>query len=129
MRMIAWDVRAAAYRRLIAGGSAENVAGELGVGSATLKAWARLAGMRFKPARTGGGVVRMPMDAAAPCGSGRAYRRLTLADRSFIQAARTLSEPMSMRRIVAELGGEISFESAPGATTFRVALPPPPAPS
>jgi two-component system cell cycle sensor histidine kinase/response regulator CckA len=30
-------------------------------------------------------------------------------------------------RIVVELGGEISFESAPGATTFRVALPPPPA--
>lgn len=30
-------------------------------------------------------------------------------------------------RIVTELGGEISFESAPGATTFRVALPAAPA--
>ncbi len=29
-------------------------------------------------------------------------------------------------RIVGELGGELSFESAPGATTFRVALPPAP---
>jgi signal transduction histidine kinase len=29
-------------------------------------------------------------------------------------------------RIVGELGGELSFESSPGATTFRVALPPAP---
>ncbi|MFI2105338.1 IS30 family transposase [Isoptericola sp. NPDC019693] len=32
------------------------------------------------------------------------YRRLTLADRSFIQAALSLPEPMSMRRIAAEIG-------------------------
>ncbi len=108
MREVGWEARAAVFRGLVRGGSAEDVAAVVGVAPVTVKKWARLAGMRFRPARAGGGVVRMPMDAPAPSAGGRSYRRLTLADRSFIQAARALPEPMSMRRIAAELGVNVS---------------------
>nr|WP_201291531.1 IS30 family transposase [Arthrobacter zhaoguopingii] len=66
-----------------------------------------------------GGVPPMPMlravreavpppGASGPAGvlgaQGRSYRRLTLADRSFIQAARALPEPMGVRALARELG-------------------------
>jgi IS30 family transposase len=66
-----------------------------------------------------GGVPPMPMlqvvpEAVPPPGAwgpagaggvpGRSYRRLTLADRSFIQAARALPEPLGVRAVARKLG-------------------------
>ncbi|WP_411720531.1 IS30 family transposase [Mycetocola sp.] len=59
--------------------------------------------MKFNAPRGGGGVRVMPMTAAPPSNPQRSYRRLTLADRSFIQAARSLPEPMGVRAIAREL--------------------------
>ena len=64
--------------------------------------------MTFAASGSGGGVAGMPMDAGPPVNPGRAYRRLTLADRSFIQAARSLDPPLPMRRIARELGVDVS---------------------
>ncbi|WP_094770364.1 IS30 family transposase [Microbacterium gorillae] len=53
----------------------------------------------------GGGVRGPRVDAervAPPVG--RSYRRLTLADRAFVQAARGLRPPVSIRKIAGELG-------------------------
>ncbi|HEY8914375.1 IS30 family transposase [Lacisediminihabitans sp.] len=98
-----WAVRAAVYRELAAGRSALELESALGVAMSTVKSWAKLAGMEFMPGRIGG-VRRMPMDAPAPAGAGRSYRRLTVSDRAFIQAARALRVPMSVRAIARELG-------------------------
>src|SRR3712207_5627438 len=74
----------------------------LGVASNTVRSWARLAGMQLNSGRVGG-VGPVAMDASAAPDSGRSYRRLTLADRSFIQAARALAEPLGVRAIAREL--------------------------
>jgi len=50
-----------------------------------------------------GGVMPMPMTKPPPQTPGRTYRRLTLADRSFIQAARGLPDPMGVRAMAREL--------------------------
>jgi IS30 family transposase len=67
--------------------------------------------MRFDHPRFGGGVLRVPMGAVVTADPGRSYRRLTLADRAFIQAARSVPEPMSLRRIAAQLGVNVSTVS------------------
>jgi IS30 family transposase len=108
VKKIAWSVRAEAYAGLARGWSAYDVAACLGVARGSVTGWAKLAGMRFAASRSGGGVAGMPMDAGPPVGRGRAYRRLTLADRSFIQAARALDPPFPMRRIARELGVHVS---------------------
>ncbi|MET0843148.1 MAG: IS30 family transposase [Mycetocola sp.] len=59
--------------------------------------------MEFIAPRLGGGVRSMPMTATPPAGRQRSYRRLTLADRSFIHAARSLPEPIGVRAIAREL--------------------------
>lgn len=51
-----------------------------------------------------GGVVPRDVDRIVEGVGSRSYRRLTLADRSFIQAAQGLPEPMGVRAIAKELG-------------------------
>lgn len=106
---IPWEVRAAAYSGLARGASAVTVAGRLRVGHATVARWARLAGMELVQNRAGG-VVAVRFEAGVP-GAERTYRRLTLPDRSFIQAALGLPEPMSVRMIARELGVSASTVS------------------
>lgn len=103
-KKISWELRAEAFRLLIHGMSAQDVGTVLGIGGSTAKRWARLEGMTFTAPRSGGGVRRMLMAAPDPATSGRAYRRLTLADRSFIHAARSLPEPLGVRAIARQLG-------------------------
>ncbi|MGG7466617.1 IS30 family transposase [Plantibacter sp. YIM 135347] len=102
-RKIAWDVRAAAYRELVRGRSASGVAAMLGVSMTAVKEWAMLAGMELQTAPVGG-VRVLPVDVVPVGGPVRSYRRLTLADRAFIQAARAMAVPFGVRRIARELG-------------------------
>ncbi|WP_442966621.1 IS30 family transposase [Rathayibacter sp. VKM Ac-2803] len=101
-RKIAWSVRAQAYAGLIGGESALDVGARLGVGRVTVTDWAKLAGMEFRAGREGGGLTRS-LARVEPSDAGRSYRRLTLTDRSFIHAARSLERPWSMRAIAREL--------------------------
>jgi IS30 family transposase len=58
-----------------------------------------------------GGAVQLPVTATPPSSKARKYRRLTLADRSFIQAALAQRERPSLRAIGRELGVEGSTVS------------------
>jgi IS30 family transposase len=69
----------------------------------TIYRWARIAGMELLPGYRGG-IAAVVMETDPVADPGRTYRRLTLEDRAFIQAARCLPEPLSMRRIAGELG-------------------------
>jgi IS30 family transposase len=102
-RKIPWETRSAAYGLLIRGVAAVNIEPELGVSMSAVKLWAKLCGMEFTASRSGGGVKRMPMTGPPPESVDRVYRRLTLADRSFIQAALSLPVPMGVRAISREL--------------------------
>ena len=97
-RKIAWETRAAVCGGLIAGRSGLELAPTLGVSVSIVKLWARLAGVELMKGRVGG-ARPVPMDAVVSGSAGRGYRRLTLADRSFIQAALAMSPPLSVRRI------------------------------
>ena len=101
-RKIAWETRAAVCGGLIAGRSGLELAPTLGVSVSIVKLWARLAGVELMKGRVGG-ARPVPMDAVVSGSAGRGYRRLTLADRSFIQAALAMSPPLSVRRIAREL--------------------------
>jgi IS30 family transposase len=101
-----WETQAAAYRALIRGETAQDVGSALGVARSSVTNWARLAGMEIRAgARAGGGgVVPMPMPMPVPGRSSPvSYRRLTLADRSFIQAARAMPMPLGVRAIARQL--------------------------
>jgi transposase, IS30 family len=109
-KRIPWETRSAVYRELVRGESAHAIGPRVGVSVSTVKNWARLAGMELM--QSGGGGVRLvPVDADPPVISGRRYRRLTLADRSFIQAAGTLPEPLGVQAIARELGVNASTVS------------------
>src|SRR5690349_13811429 len=101
-RTRSWEERLVAFRGLMRGRSAVAVAAEPGVDSSVVRDWARLAGMGLVSSRVGG-VARVEMDAPPPPPTGR-YQRLTLEQRSFIQAALSLPEPLSLRRIAKEIG-------------------------
>lgn len=109
-RKVPWAMRAEAVRGLIAGRSALEFAPTLGVSMSVVKLWARLAGVELMMGR-GGGARPMPMDAVIGDGGDREYRRLTLADRSLIQAGLAMRPPLSVRRIAAELGVSASTVS------------------
>ncbi|GEE01257.1 hypothetical protein nbrc107696_17030 [Gordonia spumicola] len=95
-----WEVRSAVLTALIEGGSGRDVSASLNVGLATVHKWAHRAGLRYHFGKTGGVI---PMTAGQATGEVK-YRRLTLADRSFIEAGLACSPPLSMRKIAAELG-------------------------
>lgn len=96
-------MRADAYRELAQGQSVLGVAQTLGISQSTIKYWARMAGMELQKGRVGG-ARPMPVNLDPPVNAGRAYRRLTQADRAFIHAARAGESPLSMRAIARELG-------------------------
>lgn len=101
-RKIAWETRALACRVLVRGESALSVGSRLGVARATVINWARLVGMEILSGRNGG-VSVVEFDREAPGSPSRTYRRLTLADRSFIQVVRGLPQPLGVRAIAREL--------------------------
>lgn len=101
-RKIPWVTCAAAVHGLIAGRPAIEVAPALGVSMSALKSWAKLAGMELMMGPVGG-ARPMPMDAVIDETDERGYRRLTLADRSLIQAGLAMNPPLSVRRIAREL--------------------------
>lgn len=102
-RKVPWGTRSEAYRQLARGGSTLEIAPRLGVSVGAVKVWAKLAGMELREGCRGG-LEPMPMDALVKARPGRSYRRLTLADRAFIQAALGVPEPLSVRAIARELG-------------------------
>jgi len=102
-RFIEWAVRAEAYRRLAYGESTLAVESALGVDRVTVGRWGRLVGMRFLQGRDGGIVDPLVPGGEVASPPGR-YRRLTLADRSFIQAGLALPVPLTVRAMAAELG-------------------------
>jgi IS30 family transposase len=117
------EVRAAACRALAAGWSAQSVGLSMGIPRRTIIEWGMLSGMTFVIGRSGG-VVRPP--APARSRGEVSYRRLTLAGRSFIQAARSLPEPLSIRAIAAELAvapSTVSRELRQHRMTRRGAVP------
>lgn len=97
-----WELRQQVYARLLLGWSALRIAQELGIGRTTVHRWARMAGMENVIGREGG--IQLPRTSSDSSAPTRHYRRLTLADRAYIQAARSLPDPPSMRRIATALG-------------------------
>ncbi|WP_456299258.1 IS30 family transposase [Microbacterium halophytorum] len=100
-----WSVRLAAYRALIAGTPSIRVGAELGVSRAGVVKWAKLVGMSFIEGRFGG--IVQPRDRVSGGGSG-SYRRLTRADRAFIEQALAAPRPWSLRQIAGHLGFSVS---------------------
>jgi IS30 family transposase len=109
-RRIAWETWAVAVNGLIAGESVFQFAPMLGVSMSAVKSWARLAGVELMMGRVGG-AKPMRMDAVVEARDGRGYRRLTLADRSLIQASLAVRPPLSVRTIAKELGVSASTVS------------------
>ena len=100
-----WDVRLGVYGGLVRGCSAKSLAQKYHLSHAAVKKWAKLAGMELAVGAHGGLTsIDVDVDAAPPVTDGRTYRRLTLADRMFIQTMLNLKEPWSYRRIAVELG-------------------------
>lgn len=100
-RVVPWEVRAEALTGLVRGVSAKSLCSALEVGPVTVSKWGRLSGMQFLTGRVGG---LAPVPADSPPSPDREYRRLTLADRMFIQAGRAQEPPLSVRKIAFELG-------------------------
>lgn len=96
-------VKEEAYRRLVRGQVCEKIAVDLGVSGQSVARWARLTGMKLRKGRRGGVLTPAQTTTLDPSPT-RKYRRLTLEDRSFIQAARLGADRLSMRAIAAELG-------------------------
>lgn len=98
-----WSTRVRVLTLLTSGLSMVEVARITGVPRTTLMQWVRLTSMTVEQGYHGG-VTRVDMERTVRGDPGRGYRRLTLADRSFIHAARTMEPPVSMRAIASELG-------------------------
>lgn len=104
-RKIEWEIRAEAYRGLLAGIPTAVVAAGLGVSRRTVDGWARLVGMSFNPPRIGGIAIPPGMYSSAPVDERvGAYRRLTLADRVFIEQALSGPQPWSLAAVARHLG-------------------------
>lgn len=103
-RKFDWTVRADAYRQLLAGTPTEVVAVGLGVAPRTVRNWARLEGMSFAPSRIGGIAIPHGMSSSPSPVRAGAYRRLTLADRVFIEQALSGPMPWSQTAIAEHLG-------------------------
>jgi len=109
-RKLAWEERAAVLRAVAGGQSLEAVSRWSGVDRVTIGRWARLSGMRVRDGRVGG-VEPADLGRVVSGSPGRSYRRLTLADRSLIQAALASPTPWGVRAIARELGVSASTVS------------------
>ncbi|MEL4081872.1 MULTISPECIES: helix-turn-helix domain-containing protein [Arthrobacter] len=119
-KKIAWEVRAEAYHRLLAGESVLGVSEVLGVSRTALSKWAMLAGMERVTGPVGG-VVVAPEPVPPRQARVRRYARLGLEERAYIQACLDLAEPFSVRRIARNLGvaaSTISREIREGVRWF-----------
>lgn len=93
-------IRAEVYQRLFAGETPLHIAARFGIHRVTVRRWAKLGGMHLTRGRRGG---LIPINLRSPQPQGEpAYRRLTLADRMFIEAGR--AQNWSMRKIATHLG-------------------------
>lgn len=110
-KQFSWQERSRMFDDLVDGVSADRIASSGTFSSGTVKRWAKLVGMSFAAARTGGGVIPMPMDALPNVTPDRGYRRLTLEDRTYIQVALETTPPLSLRKIAARLGVAVSTVS------------------
>lgn len=98
-----WPVVERSLILLVRGYSTLEVSRRTGVPRTTIAGWGKRVGMEFVQGYHGGAHAVDLMD-VVPESESRKYRRLTLADRAFIQAARSLAAPLSMRGIASELG-------------------------
>lgn len=97
-----WETRLAVYALITRGHTMQHAAQALALSRENVKSWARIAGMtlptgrpRFHPEPD-----TLDQDTRTPDSS---YHRLTLGDRAFIQAARSMQPPLSLRSIAKEL--------------------------
>lgn len=102
-KKLAWEERAAVLRAVAGGQSMEAVSRWSGVDRVTIGRWARLSGMQVREGRVGG-AEPADLGRVVSGSPGRSYRRLTLADRSLIQAALASPTPWGVRAIARELG-------------------------
>lgn len=102
-RKLAWEVRAGVLRALAAGVPAIRASDTSGVDLTSVLRWARLAGMELRTGRVGG-VRPLKIGRVGLAVAPGSYRRLTLADRAVIQAARALPTPLGIRAIAREIG-------------------------
>lgn len=103
MNNLPWPVVERSLILLVRGYSTLEVSRRTGVPRTTIAGWGKRVGMEFVQGYHGGAHAVDLMD-VVPESESRKYRRLTLADRAFIQAARSLAAPLSMRGIASELG-------------------------
>lgn len=102
-KKVPWKARQEVLHLFLDGRTGPEIANATGNSLTTIKRWARIAGMELHPGPPGGLAVEFP-ETDPVVDPSRAYRRLTFSDRSYIHAARTLPEPLSIRRIARELG-------------------------
>jgi len=100
--ILPWHIQEHALIALTRGHSSLRISQEYSVARSSVTRWAKLAGMELVYGHHGG-VIPVNMTDTVPGEPSRKYRRLTLSDRSFIQAARAQQAPLSLRQIAAEL--------------------------
>lgn len=95
---------------IVMGSSALQVSQDFGIHRKTVLRWTKLAGMNLAHGRVGG---LAPIDLSdPPVSPERAYRRLTLSDRMFIETAlHAPGSSWSLRQIAAHLGVHVSTVS------------------
>ncbi len=103
MYIRSWPVVEELLLLLTQGYSTLEISRRTGVPRTTVAVWGKRVGMEFAQGPHGGARMVDLME-AVPENASRKYRRLTLADRAFIQAARSLAVPLSVRKIASELG-------------------------
>lgn len=103
MTLLSWPAVESLLQLLVQGHSTLEVSRRTGIPRTTIRGWGKRVGMGFVQGYHGGAY---PVDLVevVPESASRKYRRLTLSDRAFIQAARSMQPPLSLRGIASELG-------------------------
>lgn len=99
-RKVSWDVRERALKLVLAGEIFARAGSLLGVSESVVKIWVRLAGMQVPRYR--GSSPLTPVELSSGINPDRSYRRLSSADRAFIQAG--LKSSLTQAEIARELG-------------------------
>lgn len=103
MNLLPWPTVEPLLQLLVQGHSTLEISRRTGIPRTTINGWGRRVGMEFVQG-SHGGAHTIDLTAAVAEREPRKYHRLTLADRAFIQAARSLETPLSIRGIASELG-------------------------